>query len=259
MTAGIGYSGAFATSIDSGGAVGLDTGYIRDCKVSWLSVTQVQIATGVCRSDDDTTDMQVSGVLTADITVTGANGRNVDTVESANKWYAVFVIKNIATGAIAGFLVNEDDLLTFTWPVGYSKKRRVGWIRNNALSDLRNGIYFGVGSFRPFFYRVERPELLALYHGSMTIFTSFDASEWIPPTLRCIKLVVLFYCGAESQYWLRPTGSVATDTINRVLQTPEHATYFQDIEVSALGSIDYQVLAGGNELTIWAQGYIDEI
>jgi hypothetical protein len=261
MTSGIGYPGAFATSVDSGGPVGLDTGYIRDCKVSWLSVTQVQIATGVCRSDDDTTDIQVSGVLTVDITATGANGRNVDTAEAANKWYAIYIIKNTATGAIAGFLINEDDLLTFTWPVGYTKKRRVGWIRNNATSNLRDGVYIGKGSSRYFQYRVNYTELIALSAGSAVVYTNVDISEWVPPTSTYVRTNNFYDPNTGASYfYLRPDGSSYATPIYFSWGTTYPSTdAFIDVETSTSQIIEYLVGNAADDLYIYIAGFYDEV
>jgi hypothetical protein len=93
-----------------------------------LSTEIVRIFAGACRSDDDTEDIVIApgSFVTITITSTGANGRNVDTAEAANKWYAVYVIKDPATGTVAGFLINESDLATL--PGQRATRKSGAWV-----------------------------------------------------------------------------------------------------------------------------------
>jgi len=82
--------------------------------------------------------LSVQGVIlapvsyTADVTVTGVNGRDTGT-EQLSSWYALFVICNDA-GTLAGSLLSLAT--TPTLPVGYTKFRRVSWVRNNASGNF---------------------------------------------------------------------------------------------------------------------------
>ena len=86
----IGYAGMWNGPGAGGGGVSqLDLGAVNGCRAVYMSATQIQITPGECRDDTDSEDMIVPGTLTILITATGANGRNVDTAEQADKWYAI--------------------------------------------------------------------------------------------------------------------------------------------------------------------------
>lgn len=261
MTAGIGYPGVYATPNAVGAAAVFPTGHMYGCQLVWLSTSQVQITPGVCRSDDDTEDMVVTSTLTADITTTGANGRNVDTAEAASCWYAVFVIKNPTTGTVASFLVNFNDLGSFTFPAGYTVKRRIGWIRNNASSNFLNGFQNGFGQYRKWLYEEERSNLLALNGGSATTFTSVDLSTWVPPYQYHVLLNLLFDANTNSTAYVRPYNSSLTTPVTYAYEEAnfQQEVYFEmrtDMVVSS-PYIEYKVGNALDTLDIYVQGYID--
>ena len=78
--------------------------------------------------------------LTLDITASGANGLDTGS-EATNTWYSIWVIFNPTTNTTAGLLSISTD--SPTMPAGYTKKRRVGWVRNdpnnNFLTFWRKG------------------------------------------------------------------------------------------------------------------------
>jgi hypothetical protein len=261
MTAGIGYSGIYASSPGGASTDRLDTGYVWGVVPSWLSASQIQISTGVCRSIDDSEDIRVAGVLTVDITATGANGRNIDTAEQADKWYEVNVIKNPTSGAVAGFLINQDDVGAFTWPAGYTVRRRVGWIRNNNTSDIREGYYSGNGFHRKFKYRVNISELTALLNGNAVVFTDIDISEWVPPTSRIVDINNNFAEGGGGFiYYIRPRGSTYATPVNRAYSVDYWTTtVFMSAETDNTQIIQYMLISALDALTIYCVGYDDEI
>jgi hypothetical protein len=203
--------------------------------------------------------MQVTGILTVAITATGANGRNVDTAEQSNKWYAVFVIKNPTSGAVAGFLINQNDLGTFTFPAGYTKKRRVGWIRNDGSSNLRSGYYSGLGSYRPWLYNVSRSSLLALSAGSSTVFANVDISEWIPPTSITALINNYFDPSGVSFYQIRPDGSAVADPPIFAYESTDGSNTTFVVETNTTQIIEYKVDNIIDDLSIYVIGFFDEV
>ncbi|MGE3583050.1 MAG: hypothetical protein AB7J28_16735 [Hyphomonadaceae bacterium] len=87
--------------------------------------------------------------VTATITTSGANGLDTG-AEAANTWYSIWVIYNPGSGTTASLL--STSATNPTMPSGYTFKRRVGWVRNDAGSDfLRftqkgNRVQFTVGT-----------------------------------------------------------------------------------------------------------------
>lgn len=109
------------------------TGHIYNCKLSWVSVTQVSIGTGVLADDTGTILMRVTGTLTAAITSSGANGLDTGT-EAPSTWYYVYAIYNPSTKTMASLLSTSAS--SPTMPSGYTYKRRVGAVRNTSGSNF---------------------------------------------------------------------------------------------------------------------------
>jgi len=233
--------------------------FIRGSQISWLSNSQIQIAIGQMRDDTDNDDIDVTSTLTVDISTTGANGRNVDTAEQSDKWYAIFTIKNVSSGAIAGFAVNEDDLGAFTYPAGYTLKRRVGWVRNNSSSNIRNFIYHGEQSWRKATWETERVALLAISGGSATSFTNIDISEWVPPTsIHCI-LNSLFDPSGTSDVFFRPDNSSVIIPVTYQTESTEPSTMIFDMVTSTAQIIEYSVGGALDNLDLYVVGFYDEV
>lgn len=245
----------------SGGVAVLDTGDIDGLKASWVSATQISIGVGSCRSDDDTEDIVVAATLTATITSTGANGRNVDTAEQANKWYALCVIKNPTTSTVAAFLINQDDLGGFTFPAGYTVKRRVAWVRNDASSNLRKTNFKGRGKHRTVFYDVNAVTYLqALSSGSATSYTNVDVSEWLPPTSTrgFMSIYITPPLLIASLAYIRPDGSSSAST-SVFFSHYDDSSNGSEFETNASQVFEYQVNSSGTDLDIWILSYYDEV
>lgn len=260
MTSGSGYQGSYVSpKAGNEGSVGLHIGHVFGCLPQRTSNTQVQIGTGAVRSDDNTTDIVVTSPITVDITATGANGRNVDTAEQSNRWYALHVIKNPTTGTVAGFLINENDLLTFTWPAGYTKKRRVGWFRNDNSSNLRAGSYHGLGPDRFFYYDVDRSLMLALSGGSSIVFADVNLAAFVPPNQNIAKIIGVYDPFGTSFVDLRPKGSAVADPLFFSYQSTAAESFSTEIPTDVDRIIQYQCFNGADSLDIYAQGFGDSL
>lgn len=256
----VGIGGVY-TNPAIGGTVVLPTGYLYKPLVSWSSVSQVQLSIGTCRSDDDTEDIVVTGVLTADVTATGANGRNVDTAEQANTWYAVCVIKNPTTSAVAAFLINQNDLGAFTYPAGYTVKRQLGWIRNNAASNFLNGRYLGYGHYRVWHYEENRTVVNILTAGGVVnpAWGVVNASNLLPPTCRrMIAIAALKPVGAGSYCNIGINGSALTAPPTHIYVVGAQITNCMPLETNASQQIQYNVQFAGDQLDIYVVGFFEE-
>jgi microcystin-dependent protein len=104
------------------------------------ATNDIDIATGKCRSSDDTADIVLSSAITKRLDAAWAVGTNqggLDTGSIANVWYAVWLIKRTDTGVVDVLFSTSNT--SPTMPTNYTKKRRIGWI-------LRTG-----GSIKPFY------------------------------------------------------------------------------------------------------------
>ena len=246
----------------SGGAApaaALPEGYAYGCVVTRTGNGTVQISAGRVRSDDNTEDIVVPAPVNADISTTGAGGRNVDTAEQANKWYLVCLIKNVSTGTVSAFLINEDDIGGFTWPAGYSVKRRMGYIRNGSTSDFRHGRYTGIGNFRKWHYDHDAGYLLALNAGSATVYTDVDLSEWVPPTSQTVLLNVVLDPFSGSITYLRPNGCGFSQQATYIYRVTNQSNLFLEMSTDDSQIIEYKCFSANDDLSLYVQGFFDEV
>lgn len=252
-------AGNYVSREEQGGNVGLPTGHVYKCVPAWASNSTLTIGVGAVRSDDNTQDIVVTSPLTVDITATGANGRNSDTAEQANKWYAVCVIKNPSTGAVAGFLINEDNLGAFTWPSGYTVKRRVGWIRNNNSSNLRKGAYLGCGMDRKWQYDVERTEMIALSGGSAVAFTDINLAQFVPPGQTGVEITGVYDPFGTSFCDFRPNGSSVNDPVFFTYQSTAPESFQIEMYTDSNRIIEYQCFNAADSIDVYVMGFFDEL
>ena len=78
--------------------------------------------------------------VTADVTVSGANGLDTGSV-AASTWYSVWVIYNPTTNAVAALL--STSATAPAMPSGYTFKARVSWNRTNASSQFNRVLQQG--------------------------------------------------------------------------------------------------------------------
>lgn len=250
--------GLYISPVVSGGDEGMPSGYVDGCEAFSIPISGI-IFPGRCRSDDNSEDIVIPSQLTATITSTGANGRNVDSAEQNSTWYALCVIKNSATGEIAAFLINENDLGSFTWPTGYDKKRRVAWLYNSAGGDLQMITTHGRGKSKRVHYTASRPALQALAGGSATSWDDVDLSQWVPPGQVNMSLLNVVYTpNGTSFVELRLKSALPSD--------PPHWVYADGIVTVnlELGTDDDRVIQyecddGSDNVDIYVRGYIDEL
>ena len=141
--------------------------------------SKVDIATGHCRSSDNTTDIDVTSTLTVDMAVAGAGG--LDTGVEANIWYHIWVIKNISTNTVAGLFSASSTAPTM--PSGYTKKKRLGAIRNDAGGDFLEARSEGAGPYRRTRYKEDtETACLILSAGAAAGYTDVDMSAIVPTT-----------------------------------------------------------------------------
>lgn len=114
--------GSLLTGVNAGG---FPKGYLFPRSIlTYVSGTSYTIAAGAARSDDDTTDLKWSSVLTLNTATTGANGMDVAITNGQTVHH--FVIYNPTTTTYAAF---GSSSLNPTLPAGFTKKRRVGSLR----------------------------------------------------------------------------------------------------------------------------------
>lgn len=161
-----------------------------NCFVKRASDTVVQVTfdrINVYSSDTITTrdrllvQAAAAASLNADITATGASGRETGSTEGASEWWYIWVIYT-TTGTAAAFLSLNDTIAGFVagggWPTGYSYAKLVGKVYNNASSNfevpipIAGGTYFD--KFAALFTQYEQGSYTATGSGQTITGVLFD-------------------------------------------------------------------------------------
>lgn len=123
---------------------------------------------------DESTLLLSSVDLTIDISAgTGANKLDTGS-EAANTWYSIWVICNPTTDTVAGLF--STSTTSPTMPSGYTKKRRVGWVRNIGTSNFWK--FYQIGDWWHWDYEID----ILTTNSAANSWTDIDCSSAIPPT-----------------------------------------------------------------------------
>ena len=187
----------------------------------------------------------------------GAGGLDQGT-EEASTWYAIWVIYDVRTGVVSGLFSKSKT--NPVMPSGYSKKRRLGWIRNDSVSNFWPLIYQKGTSV--FFCE----PMSVLTNGSAEEWATVSCSSVIPVTAAEVKFSGLVERLAEATATLHvcPTPFIASSDGYIPL---ECGTAFGSdkvrgpIEISLDGNrtFSYNFGVPGAQVSIWAYGYSDPI
>ncbi len=180
--------------------------------------------------------------VTPDISAAvGANGPDASGLDSVSAWRSIWVISNGTT--TAGLLSASQTAPTM--PSGYTYKRRVGWVRNDASSNFITSIQRGG------WVQKGTSSTNILSAGTATTATNIDVSAYIPPTA---SLYHAYLQGNAGTCYLTYAGQGPQVA---VVKAPESAMGW--VPCSTTQNIKYWVESGGN-LDLYDQGgYFDNL
>lgn len=218
------------------------------------STYQIDIDAAVLQVENE----NLTGIdLTVDITQSGANGLDIGE-EAANTWYSIWVIRG-TSGTAGLFSISPTSP---SMPAGYTKKRRVGWVRNKSNSDFRG--FFHIGDW--WHWDIHHTPLDTA--SGATVWTDVNCAAYAPPT--CEVLVI----GAQTR---NLDGPFTRIDIRRNGTLEDGSTHFHlgggqsvaptwglstiGMVVSCDGDqiIEYRLAEGGDEAAINIEGYYDPI
>lgn len=225
--------------------------YINGLQLSYVGSTQVSVAVGLARSDDDAETMELSGAQTVDITNSGANG--LDTGSPTNdSWYYVWLIKNVTSGTVAALLSLSSS--SPTMPSGYTKKRLIGSVYRSG-SAFSNFLQFGNGNTREYTWPSAKT---VLSNGSATTATDVDLGAYAMSAKS--QLAKLFMrnnaTSTNISTYLRVKG-ITANTIN-FLGDNNHFGGTVNIPTDSSQTIQYLGSSSGH-VYLYCSGYYEEI
>ena len=194
--------------------------------------------------------------LTVDITVNGING--LDTGDEAiDTWYSIWVIYDYINDLTKGLLSKSLDSPTL--PAGYTKKRRVGWIRNNADGNFmliyQYGSWWIYDTWTILFYTadpVKTPN-----------WGDVDCSDYAPPTTRLLLLWMWVldtnFCHAGMALRRKgATGTVGTAMVEAGGSTGGRLSVDRLSPCNEDQMVQYQINVSAEEAQLNIFGYYDE-
>lgn len=216
---------ALPVLIDSTGQLGtaggsvtsaLPMGYISDCKLSFNSNFEVDVAAGTARDATDSEDISI-GAITLNINNTGALGLMTGETESSNVTYEIHLLHDDTDAKIdSAFLVPEGVTPAET---GYSHFRYVGAVHNSGGSNFLNFYMGGKSAFRRVYYYESFTTMRVLNSGSATTWSlvmgSSDAvSDFCPVGSTSVLLNVDFEAdvSTNANVRFRPEGDTGDHT-----------------------------------------------
>ncbi len=236
---------------------------IRGLMVQYNTANRVVVKPGICLDGDGVEAIEVAADLTLDITTSGANGLDTGT-ESANTWYYVWLIKNTASGMVAGLLSASSS--TPVMPAGYTRKRLLPIaVRNDASGNF---IDFMVAEGWP-----SRPKVIynaasdftagtflnILAGATNTTFAASSLAGLVPPISRMAVLGArALYASAAGIVFMRPTGATHNGwrIASALSSASVHDVPMFEMITDASQSIDRRVSNAGTSFDIDVRGFV---
>lgn len=173
-------------------------GYASGLQISYVSATTVRISKGCCRSYDDGINIDSTGNLDADITVSGAGGLDTGS-EASDTLYAI----HVAFGSEGKCALLSLSATAPTLPAGYDWGfRRRGWMLNGSDGDIVPFDVLVGGAFPHIRYMTTIGDRVAVAGGTATTETALDVSAFVPSTAQSVEVQ------------LRSTQSAAAGSVN---------------------------------------------
>lgn len=151
--------------------------------------------------------------VSAAITTSGANGLDTGS-EASSTWYALHLIYNPTTDTKA--LLLSLSATAPTLPSGYTFFRRLGWVRNNSLSDLFRTIQ--IGNHAAYVFGTNPSSDLAIVTGNSG-GTNVSYANFIPPTASTIIGTISGTVGPSTSDVIRVGPSTGIDAARIGTQT----------------------------------------
>ena len=231
--------------------------YINGLKLSFNTVTLLDVAEGQCRDSSNVNDIEVEA-LTINAATTGAGGLDQGSLANSTL-YAVHAVddssRSNAGSAILSLSADEPLL-----PFGYDMNRRIGWVLTDGSAEILPFFQNGTASTR----RITYDTLIEVLNaGNDTSFTDVDCSAEVPSTALAAVLQCSFTPATAStnQLKLRRDGSSSTNgsvqangTVNAVVSEAQLW-----VPVDSAGVFEYLVSNGSDAVTINVSSYDDEL
>ncbi len=221
--------------------------------LTWESVTEVRITGGTCRDETDTYNITIAlGLYTEiDMSTAGAGGRDTGS-EQTDMWYDVYIIDGADVAAAGLFVIMGASP---AMPSGYTRRRRVGSVRNSG-GDLMGFVQSGGGLSRQYLWLESLGSRIVLSGGAATTPTEVDLSVWAPPIqTERVEVTVTQNLATRPCNILRTVSGATLDVV------PGGGTNVLSVAATSGGKIAYEngTGSGTGDVDIYARGYTESL
>jgi hypothetical protein len=183
--------------------------YIQGLNLSVTGNKTLVLTSGQTRDSTNQFDIVINDPITIDVSKTGVNGLEQDSVILGNQFYSVYVITSSYGFRKPGALV-VDFGKTIVFPDAYNLSRFIGVCKVDGATNLVNLYQSGTNFMRNYTYDTSSA---ALSGGAATTFTTIDLFPYVPNIKNTsINLKANYTPGAAgNEFALRPGGSTSTN------------------------------------------------
>ncbi len=253
--------------------------YINGMRLAYVGTTTFTVSQGICRDSTNINDINVGlpvnvaatqtgelpvpaggGVVTVDITTTGAGGLDNGTI-AASTFYAVHAVGD-SFGLNAGSVIISTSLTAPVLPAGYDMFRRIGFIKTDGSTHVLAFRQEGVTADRWMWWDVAIAT--GVTAGASATFATVDCSAGIPAmgvNSQALFLVVFTPTAANNTVELRPGLSSATNGYSRasgdVAAVATTVMMECPIDTPYTDAVDYLVTGSATAISVAA--YMDQL
>lgn len=233
----------------------LPNNHLDGLRMQYVSVTQIQILPGSAMDSTNSFNLTLSSTTNLTINTTGAAGLQTGSSEASNTWYKVLIIGDTSlVNATNTLLVPEGTAFSQT---GYDVFRLVGYVRNNASSNLYSFDTVSNSKDRLFLWNEDTTVTELMTNGSATSFTNINLSELVPPISTLAYINTNHDTNLISDFvTFRKAGLSGTDPS---IATRAHRCYVGSttfhITTNASQNIEYANNSNNEESDLWVLGF----
>jgi hypothetical protein len=246
-------------------AINLPIMYVNFLGITGTTNTTVTLTGGQCRDSSNVTDISLPNAsYVVNFAVNGINGLDAGAIAVATP-YAIYAIQSSKYNT-SGFIASAS-FVNPLMPEFYDSFRYVGTVATLSGAATIIPVYqTGSGSGKVYTFNSDKANLVLLSAGASTTFATVSAaSALVPPSASALGVNLSFTPNAAGdKAFFRTTGSTLTTA-----QTPQfitgqvaavlYNTYNTPLVLNASRQFDYAVTSGSDSLTIYLNGFTDQL
>ncbi len=230
--------------------------YLTDGQVSWVSTTQVRIAAGAARNQENNNDIVWDSALDVYTDASGAGGIDTGSIAASTPYYLYVVGDSFKNNSPVGVLSTESDGPEVI-PSGYDEWVLVAHgIYSDGSSHILPFIRNGNDLVREHYYNTP---IAIVTNGAATTFTDVDAAAYVPANTIVYLKGALTPNSAGNQVQLRSKASSATagnSGFSAVVAAVEQIMPVE-VQVNSASLFQYLVSNGSDSVDLYIVGFKD--